>query len=467
MLNNIIMKTFIKRIALTTVVLSLFLQAGRSNISLPEIFSDNMVLQQKSDVIFWGWAKTGETVTIKTDWMDTDITTKASPQGTWKIILKTPSAGGPYTIHISGYNELILKNVLIGEVWLCSGQSNMEMSAQWGIKNGDEEIKNANYPEIRLFTVLSSTSHYPQDHFAGKWSACTPEEMKSFSAIGYFFARKLHKELGVPVGIINSSWGGTPVESWMPEEATQKDDFLRNAAAKQVSVPWGPVEPARIYNSMISPMIPFRIAGVLWYQGEANTINAYAYKEMLEGLIKSWRNKWDYDFPFYFAQIAPYKYEKPFEGVEVRDAQRRVLEVPNTGMVVLSDIGDTLNIHPKNKQDAAIRLANIALNRYYKVVKLEDSGPLYKAMTIDRNKAIISFDHSEGLHATGDKLTCFEIAGEDKVYYPGEAKIKDQQIIVQSKKVKIPLTVRFAWSNTATPNLFNGANLPASCFITK
>jgi sialate O-acetylesterase len=461
------MKTLAGRLTLSTFVLLFFLQVAKANISLPEIFSDNMVLQQKSDIIFWGWAKTGETIVIKADWLDSDITVRADVQGTWKTIIKTPGAGGPYNIHLKGQNEVILKNVLIGEVWLCSGQSNMEMSAQSGIDNGDEEIKNANYPEIRLFTVSTSTSHFPQDHLAGKWSVCTPEEMKPFSAIGYFFARKLFKELGVPVGIINSSWGGTPAESWMPEEATQKNDFLREAAAKQKVVPWGPVEPARIYNAMINPLIPFRIAGVLWYQGEANTINYYAYKQLLSALITSWRDKWGYEFPFYYAQIAPYKYGKPFEGVEVRDAQRRALDVPNTGMAVLSDICDTLNIHPKNKQDAALRLANIALNRYYKTVKLEDLGPLYKSMTIDKNKAVISFDQSEGLHAAGDKLTYFEIAGDDKVFYPAEAKIKNGEVIVQSKKVKSPVAVRFAWRNTATPNLFNGANLPASCFKTE
>ncbi|MGC1390834.1 MAG: sialate O-acetylesterase [Bacteroidales bacterium] len=461
------MKTFIKRVLLTIVILLIFLQFSRANISLPEIFSDNMVLQQKSDVIFWGWSKTGEKVVIKADWMESEVSTQGSTQGTWKITLKTPAAGGPYTIHIKGQNELILKDVLVGEVWLCSGQSNMEMSAQWGINNGDEEIKNANYPEIRLFTVSTATAQYPQDHLAGKWSACTPDEMKTFSAIGYFFARKLNKELGVPVGVINSSWGGTPAEAWMPEDIIQKDDFLRGAAAKQKTVPWGPVEPARIYNAMINPLIPFRIAGVLWYQGEANTINAYAYNKLLSGLIKSWRSNWGYDFPFYYAQIAPYKYGNPFEGVEVRDAQRRVLEVPNTGMAVLSDLCDTLNIHSKNKQDAALRLANIALNRYYRKIINEDSGPLYKEMTIDKNKAIISFDHSDGLHTSGDKLTYFEIAGEDKIFYPAEAKIKDQKVIVTSKKVKLPEAVRFAWSNTAVPNLFNGANLPASCFTTQ
>jgi sialate O-acetylesterase len=291
--------------------------------------------------------------------------------------------------------------------------------------------------------------------------------MKPFSAIGYFFARKLHKELGVPVGIINSSWGGTPAESWMPEDAVLKDEYLRTAAELQKPVPWGPVEPARIYNAMISPVIPYRIAGVLWYQGEANTINGYAYKEMLTALINSWRSKWGYEFPFYFAQIAPYKYGKKYEGVVVRDAQRKALEVPNTGMTVLSDICDTLDIHPKNKQDAALRLANLALSRTYKRDGPEDSGPLYKSLTIDKSKAVITFDHSEGLNSTGDKITCFEIAGEDRIFYPAEAKIKDRSVIVQSKKVKVPVAVRFAWSNTAVPNLVNGAGLPASCFITE
>jgi len=461
------MITLTKRFALIQVVAFVLIQGTRANISLPEIFSDNMVLQQKAEVPLWGWAKTGETITIKADWLDKEIIVKVGSQGTWRTTLKTPAAGGPFTILLKGYNEILIKNVLIGEVWLCSGQSNMEWSAQSGITNADDEIKNANYPQIRLFTVFHSTSLYPQDHLTGEWSACMPETMRSFSAVGYLFAKILFKELGVPIGIINTSWGGTPAESWMPEETIINDNYLKEAAAMQKPVPWGPVEPGRIYNSMISPLVPFQVAGVLWYQGEANTVNAYAYKEILSGLIKSWRTKWGYDFPFYYAQIAPYRYGKNFEGVEVRDAQRKVLTVSNTGMIVLSDIGDTTNIHPKNKQDVALRFANLALNRYYKTKQIEDSGPLYKDMVIDKNKAIISFQHSVGLHAAVDKLTCFEIAGEDRVFYPADAKIKGEQVLVSSRKVKLPVAVRFAWSNTATPNLFNGANLPASCFITE
>jgi sialate O-acetylesterase len=438
-----------------------------ANVSLPQIFSDNMVLQQKSDVIFWGWAKPFENVIIKASWLESELSIKAENQGTWKLALKTPSAGGPYTVIVKGYNEIVFKNVMIGEVWLCSGQSNMEWSAQSGIINGEEEIKNASYPDIRFFTVLNSTALYPQDHLTGEWTVCTPETMKTFSAIGYFFARKLQKELGIPVGIINSSWGGTPAEAWMPEEVIMNDPFLREAAAKQKPVPWGPVETARIYNSMIYPLLSFRIAGALWYQGEANTINAYAYEKLLSGLIGSWRNKWGYEFPFYYAQIAPYKYGKPFEGVEVREAQRKVLEVSGTGMVVLSDIGDTLDIHPKNKQDAALRFANLALNRHYKKTDLEDSGPLYKGMIVEKSTVVISFENSTGLNCKDKKVSSFEVAGEDKIFYSAEAKIKGEQVMVKSEKVKSPRFVRFAWSNTATPNLFNGANLPASCFTTE
>ncbi|HVN57744.1 MAG TPA: sialate O-acetylesterase [Bacteroidales bacterium] len=457
-----------KRFFLIVILLTaIFPFVTRANVSLPEIFSDNMVLQQKAEVVFWGWAGTFEKVTLKADWMTSEISVAGDVQGMWKLTVTTPSAGGPFTIHIKGNNEIILKNVLVGEVWLCSGQSNMEWSARSGINNAEEEIRNAVNTQVRLFSVCHCTSHYPQDHFAGTWDVCSPETMQSFSFIAYYFANELQKKLGVPVGVINSSWGGTPAEAWMPEEATQYDDYLKEAAALQKPVPWGPVEPGRIYNSMINPLVPFRIAGALWYQGEANTINAYAYKEMLESLIYSWRDRWGYDFPFYYAQIAPYKYGKPFEGVMVRDAQRRALEVAGTGMVVLSDIGDTANIHPKNKQAAALRFANLALNRTYHALKSQDSGPLYREMSVENDRVVVTFDNSEGLHAAGNVLTCFEIAGTDMEFYPAKAFIKDGKVTVMSDKVKKPFAVRYAWSNTATPNLFNGAGLPASCFTTE
>jgi sialate O-acetylesterase len=392
---------------------------------------------------------------------------RTGPSGRWKLIINTPAAGGPFNISLKGSNEIVLKNVLIGEVWLCSGQSNMEWSARNGVNNADEEIKNADHPGIRLFNVYHSSSDNPQEHFTGEWVECTPQTMQDFSAIGYFFGRKINTELGVPVGIINASWGGTPAEAWMPADVFLKDNYLNEAASKQKTVPWGPVEKGVLYNSMISPLVPFRIAGVLWYQGEANTVNTYAYKDLLTALIHSWRSLWGYEFPFYYAQIAPYRYGNPEEGVLIRDAQRRVLAVPNTGMIVLSDIGDTTNIHPKNKQDAALRFANLALNRHYKTMRMEDSGPLYSDILIDKNSAIISFDHSEGLHSRNGDPDSFEIAGEDGIFYPAKARLRGQKVILQSPKVRNPVKVRFAWKNTAIPNLFNGSGLPASSFITE
>ncbi len=438
-----------------------------ANITLPAVFSDNMVLQQKSDITLWGWAKAMEQVTIRAGWMDQDVKLTVPNHGTWKVTLQTPAAGGPYTITFKGYNEITLNNVLIGEVWLVSGQSNMEWTPAMGINNAEAEISKADYPGIRFFTMNHGTSLNPQELGSGEWTACTPQSMKNFSAIAYFFARTLHEQLGVPVGMINSSWGGTPAEAWTPANVIQGDEALKQAAALQKPVPWGPVEPGVIYNFMIAPLIPYRIAGALWYQGEANTVNAASYKSLLTALVGSWRSLWGYEFPFYYAQIAPYTYGKNTDGVMVRDQQRRALDIPNSGMVVLSDIGDTTNIHPKNKQDAALRFANLALNRTYKTITIEDCGPLYKSITVEKDKAIVSFDHADGLHATGKKLIGFEIAGEDRVYYPADAVINGQQVVVRSKNVKVPVTVRFAWNNTATPNLFNGANLPASCFITE
>lgn len=460
-------KSNLTRTIIVVLFLTMFFRNAEAYISVPEIFSDNMVLQQKSEVTFWGWAKTGENVTLRADWLDKGVSIRTGSSGIWKISVTTPAAGGPYNISLKGYNELIFKNVLIGEVWLCSGQSNMEWTTNSGIIDGKEEIKNSVNPQIRLFNVFNASSKNPQEHFTGKWVECSPETMPDFSAIAYFFGKKLNQELGVPIGLVNSSWGGTPAEAWTPEEAYSNDSFLKEAESKQKPVPWGPVETGSIYNSMISPMVPFRIAGAIWYQGEANTVNAYAYKEILSALINSWRSKWGYDFPFYFAQIAPYKYGNNFDGVQIRDAQRRALDVPNTGMVILSDVGDTTNIHPKNKKDPGLRFANMALNRYYKTMTIEDSGPLYKSFTIEKNKAVISFDHSEGLHSVGGDPSCFEIAGADNIYYPAKAKIKDGNVIIQSDKVKVPVKVRFAWRNTATPNLFNNAGLPASSFITE
>lgn len=444
-----------------------FFSTGFARISLPAIFADNMVLQQKTEVEIWGWGKPREKISIDFGWTDESQTIEVTNQGRWRTTVQTPSAGGPYIIKLKGSNEITLSNVLIGEVWICSGQSNMEWSANAGIDNAALEIQMANYPNIRFFSVHHRSAMEPQIDLEGNWEECSSETMQDFSAIAYFFARKLQHDINVPIGLINSSWGGTPAEAWMPAEAIASNSTLATAAKVLEPVPWGPHEVARIYNAMIAPIHDFKIAGVLWYQGESNTINGGAYREMFGTLIESWRAKWGYDFPFYFAQIAPYKYGRPHEGAIIRDAQRRTLELPQTAMVVTSDIGDTTDIHPKNKQDVGLRLANLALVNHYKTLDQETSGPLFNRMVVKKNKLEVYFDHAEGLHYRGDQLTHFEIAGKDKVFHPAQASIEGDKVVVKSAAVTRPTKVRFAWGNLATPNLFNTAGLPASCFTTE
>lgn len=438
-------------------------------VSLPAIFSDNMVLQQNTELIIWGWGKPMEKISVNTPWDGKTLNTEATNQGLWSVFVKTPEGSmTPYNLTVKGYTEIVLKNVLIGEVWLCSGQSNMEWSANMGINSAQDEVKKANYPNIRFFSVTHRTATAPQIDLEGQWAECRPASMQNFSAVAYFFARKLQADLKVPIGMINSSWGGTPAECWMPAEAFEGNDLISTAAKKLEPVPWGPTEIARIYNAMIEPLTKFKIAGALWYQGESNVTTAYAYKETMTALITSWRKKWGQDFPFYYCQIAPYKYGNPAEGAALRDAQRRTLSVPNTGMVVTSDIGDTSDIHPRNKQDVGLRLANLALVKHYKASNAVVAGPLYLNSRARAGQMLVYFSNAEGLNFKGDKITHFELAGEDGVFHPAEAKINKENIVeVQSEKVTRPTIVRYAWGNTATPNLFNGAGLPASCFSSK
>ena len=441
--------------------------ALKANVSLPAIFNDHMVLQQNAEVKLWGWANPSEEVTITTGWDQKSYTTKGSPNAEWSVIVSTPAAGGPYVITVKGYNTIEFKDVMLGEVWFCSGQSNMEMSANWGIENGDEEVKNADHPNIRFFTAEHRSADAPQIDLKGKWQVSTPETMKSFSAVAYFFGRQLQQALGVPIGLINSSWGGTPAEIWVNKKVIAEDSLL-NATAKTITeVPWGPVKPGKAYNTMVAPIIPYRIAGALWYQGESNTFSPATYSHILPALIKSWRKEWGYDFPFYYVQIAPYKYGRPMEGAVLRDAQRRSLTTPKTGMVVVSDIGNNDDIHPKNKLDVGIRLANWALTQTYDKQGLPVSGPLYKKMEVEGKKARIYFDYADkGLVAKGGKLTGFEIAGEDKQFVPAQAKIDGNTVVVWSKSVKEPAAVRFEFTNTVEPQLFNKEGLPASTFRT-
>ena len=437
-----------------------------ADVSLPGIFSDNMVLQQNSTVEIWGWAKPGEETKLVASWNGDTLSTVPDNQSHWEIALKTPQAGGPFTITIQGNNRIVLKNVLIGEVWLCSGQSNMEWSATSGIDNAQQEVAAANYPNIRFFRVDHRTALDPQIDLKSSsgWSACTPETMQNFSAVAYFFARRIYQQTGIPIGLINSSWGGTPAEAWTPESIYQNNQKLANSAARLDEVPWGPIEPGRLYNAMIAPITRFDIAGAIWYQGESNTRNADTYRETFTALINSWRSQWGYEFPFYFVQIAPFSYGETRNGVRGRDEQRRTLKLKNTGMAVICDVGDTTDIHPQNKQDVGLRLANLALKHHYQVLDQLADPPLFSGFTTSNNKVTVSFMNAAGLHAKSKRSVLFELAGPDGIYYPARATIKGETVLLQSKEVKQPVQVRYAWGNTTAADLFNQANLPMSSF---
>jgi len=440
-----------------------------ANVSLPNIFGDNMVLQRNSEVKIWGWANPKEEIKLVSSWNNQEYKVTANNQAQWELKIKTPEAGGPFIISIKGYNEVVLKNILIGEVWVCSGQSNMEMSVSWGIDNGEEEAKNAGNPNIRFFTVPKLTATTPQNNLLGNWTESTPETMKNFSAVGYFFAKRLREDLkNVPIGLISSNWGGTPAEIWMPEEVVQNDAVLLENAKKLNEQEYGPRQPGRAYNAMIYPIVGFKIAGTLWYQGESN-VGSEVYDKTLSALITSWRKAWNDEFPFYYVQIAPYKTgSNNFSNVTLRDSQRKILkQVNNTGMVVISDVSDTIDIHPKDKKTVGIRLANLALANTYKTNSNLVNGPLLKDVKIEKNKAIVSFDYADGLYFKNKKSSQFEVAGADGTFYPAEASIKNNQVIVTSKKVQNPANVRFAWGNTIQSDLFNKANLPASCFVSE
>ncbi|MBR8534058.1 hypothetical protein KDU71_00670 [Carboxylicivirga sediminis] len=442
---------------------------AKANVSLPEFFSSHMVLQQNSEVKLWGWGNPTEKVAVTTSWSTDTLHTVASNQCKWSVVLSTPCGSQQaHTITIQGYNTIILDDILMGEVWLLSGQSNMEWCARWGFNNADEVVNNANRPNIRLFTVSRRTAENPIMDLKGNWKACSPETVLDFSAIGYIFGRTLQDSLdNVPVGLINTAWGGSPIEIWVPEEEITQDEYLLEESKKLEDMAWTAREPGRAYNAMIAPLMPLNIAGVLWYQGETNAANPLAYAEMLQNLVESWREGFQKDFPFYYAQIAPWNGYGPAAGAQVRESQRRALDlIPDAGMVVVSDIGDTVDIHPRNKIDAGIRFANLALNKTYGKEELPTSGPLYQFYSVADKKVTVTFEHGEGLYADGPALSQFEVRDSTGTWYPAKAKIKKNTVEVYSKAVKNPKGVRFAWSSTATPGLFNKDHLPASCFTT-
>jgi len=464
----------IKRLRILFIITSAILfsagSAAAQQLRLPDFFSDNMVLQQNTTVDFHGYADTQQKVSVVPEWSGDTLKTMATSNAEWSVDLQTPEAGGPYEITvILGDQKKVIHNVLIGEVWLCSGQSNMEMNADWHPDYYKEAIQKVDEPEIRFFKINKISAAYPQKEVRGEWKVATPSSMRSFSMAGYYFGKRLNHTLHRPVGLIQSAWGGTPVESWTPIEIFEEHTNLAVSAAKLQPAPWCPMRPAVTYNAMIHPIIHFPVAGSIWYQGETNTANPMTYEETFSDMITSWRRLWNNDFPFYFVQIAPFTYGTPKSAALLREQQLNTYKnQPKTGMVVITDItGDTTNIHPLDKEDVGKRLAGWALAKTYNRDDITYSGPIYRSMEIDGNKATLHFDFAgKGLMKKGDALKDFMIAGEDHNFVKADAHIEGQTVIVTSPKVEHPKAVRMGFSNTAIPNLFNKSGLPASPFRT-
>jgi len=485
-----------------------------ADVKLPTLLSDNMVLQRDREVPLWGTADAEEPITVTLG--DQQVTTTTNREGRWTVKLPPRPAGGPFELTIAGKNTITLKNVLVGEVWVASGQSNME----WPVgasANAPQEIAAANFPQIRYFGVQHTVAGQPQSGVNGSWVECSPATVAGFSAVAYFFGRELHQTLGVPVGLIKSAWGGTPAEAWISRSGLESEPALKPLLERwdyaclqaleeharsvdryfQQITQWvqeaqqsgspspmpsapglpgtltSPWRASGLYNGMIAPLIPYAIRGAIWYQGESNAGRAYQYRTLFPAMIRDWRRAWGQgDFPFLFVQLAnfmaPPAEPKESAWAELREAQTMTLQLPQTGMAVAIDIGEANDIHPKNKQDVGKRLALAALaNTYGRDVVY--SGPLYQSMAIEGNTVRLWFRHLGGglVAQGGEPLKGFAIAGEDRKFVWAEAKIDGETVVVRSDQVPNPVAVRYAWAdNPEGCNLYNRAGLPASPFRT-
>lgn len=503
--------------------------AARADVKPHPLFTDNMVLQRDAKVPVWGTAEPGEKVTVTLARRDNTkvgpATATADDKGRWRADLPPTPAGVGFVLGVHGNNDVTFTNVAVGDVWIGSGQSNMEWAVN--ISGDPEKVKAASKnPNVRLFTVGRRTATEPVDDQAdmkhlGKWVTAGPDTVGQFSAVLLHFGQHLQKELDVPVGLIHTSWGGTPAQAWTSAEAlaavpelkhyadaakaagpalakakTEYDPAKAKAAYQEALKKWeavaakakegkksfppkpqppaaptavNPHTPASLYNGMIHPLLPFAIKGAVWYQGESNAGNAEEYRVLYPTMIQDWRKRWGTDFPFYGVMLAPFNAGNPTgtNWPELREAQYLATKkLKNVGIAVITDAGDPTDIHPKDKQTVGKRLALSALAQTYGK-DVEYRGPEFKAVKFDGDKAVVTFDHiGGGLVAKGDELTEFTIAGEDKEFHPAKAEVQGDTVVVSSDKVSKPVAVRFAWRNYHTPNLFNKAGLPAVPFRT-
>ncbi len=450
-----------------------------AKLRLPAFVSSNMVLQQQQETKVWGWSEPDINIKVKTSWNNKQYKIKANSEGYWEFKLNTPKAGGPYTILFDDGEKLLLENILIGEIWFCSGQSNMEMPMKGypaqGIEGSLQDILQSKDDQLRLFTVKRAALATKAADVNGRWQEANPETVNDFSATAYYFGRYLREMLGVPVGLINSSLGGSFIESWMSVESLEGLSEL-SVPLTQEEVRSSNRTATALYNGMIHPFHGFNIKGCIWYQGESNTDRPESYKELFVQLVTSWRKEWGIgDFPFYYCQIAPYDYglitpkgEKAVNSALIREAQAQAEDlIPNGGMAVLMDAGLISDIHPRKKQEAGERLAVLALNGSYGLKGPEVRSPRYTHCEQRDSMLILSFDRAGlGLDRTTGKLQHFLIAGPDKVFYPAQAKINRDKIQLWSASVPKPTAARYAFDNCSEGDLFGVNGQPVSSFRT-
>ena len=471
---------FNKRITFLLLLILILQTQSKAIVKLPYFFSDNMVLQQKTEAAIWGWAKAGSSVQITTSWNKKKYPTTTDADGKWKTKVVTPEAGGPYEITISDGSPVTIKNILIGEVWLCSGQSNMEMPMK-GFKdqpilNSNDAIFNSTNNNIRLYIVPRSVQRLPQDTSKNSaWKSAAPEAVSNFSATAYFFGKLLYEQLHVPIGLVNISYGGSPVEAFM-DEATLKSIPEIKIPAKNDTTKLNNKVATVLYNGMLRPFLGYTIKGCIWYQGETNYDRPQQYETLFPTFAQEIRTESAQgDFPFYYAQIAPYNNATyagatgvSYNSAMLRDAQRKALnKIPNSGMAVLMDIGEEFSIHPMNKEIGGKRLAYMALAKTYGRKGFAYESPAYDSILISGNAATIKFKNApNGLTSFGKGLNQFEIAGANKIFRPAKAVVSGGTIIVSSPDVKDPVAVRYAFKDFVIGDLFSTEGFPVSSFRT-
>lgn len=495
------------RIALLAVLPVCFVPNGHAEVKLPGFLSNHMVLQREQPIHIWGWSAPGEKVSVA--FHGTTRDTAGDELGKWSLYLPPEAAGGPYELSITADNRIVLEDVLVGDVWFASGQSNMEMPLSgWPgapLKNSTGEVARADHPQIRLLQAPKESSDFPLRDSTATWVVCTPETAAGFSAAAYFFGRDIQSREQVPIGLINSSWGGTVAEAWvslesiasdaglmplfatraqmmqdqadvplMQARARREDEAARQAGKTPPPHPWHPAPeswaPAGLYNGMVAPFTAFPIKGVIWYQGESNSRLSFAplYVKLFPALINDWRTQWQEGrFPFLFVQISSFTSSPAESWATIREAQRRALALRDTAMVVTVDIGNSDNVHPADKQTVGARLALAAEALAYGE-DLEYSGPLFREARPEAGAMRIWFTHTaDGLVAQGGALRGFEVAGADGQFVKADARIDDKTVVVDSARVPEPKYVRYGWANAPDVNLFNSAGLPASPFTSE